>query len=554
MGVGDTTTHPDDVKTLFPDQFGRLAFVLDYGAGGTPIRFSTEGRSYLKAPLRDKSKWRMIYGGRQVGKSVILAVAQGSSGILSAPRRALYVAPTLIQAREFSSAKFDDVYGRSPLLKVFHDDRSRSVTEKRYILGSRLTLRYAFRHADRIRGISADDIFPDEVQDMDPDILPVIYEAAFRAPDPKFLLSGTQKSMDGPLQGIITREGRHLDWVIPCDHHSPSKWNILDEDSLDHKTNKLVCRYCQYELNMQHEKAQWVVTQSPPPGLDDPMNVYRICQPMEPSADLSDATRKLSTGQYSLTRYRNEVWARPHQHSSQPLTRDMIKACCMDQQFGWKYRMNYDDSRKLCGSMGKVMMGVDWGAGTEESHTLAIVGGYFRGKPTVAFAERVGVVGNGLNSVENEEIERVKGLHDDYGVDVMGCDFGLGYGRNMSLIKAYGLRRVKRIMLLNQSSMWKFDNDEIYFKISKSLFYDKVIDLIKRKQIVLPNWEDFAKPYAEDMTNIRREGGDGTAVRFFRPSGKPDDTFSALVFWVFMLALEYKLDNILRIDKDRKKK
>jgi hypothetical protein len=388
---------------------------------------------------------------------------------------------------------------------------------------------------------------------MDPDVLPVIYEAAFRSPDPKFLLSGTQKSMDGPLQDIINREGRHLDWVIPCDHHSPAKWNILDEDNLDHGTAQLVCRYCDNPLNMQHPDAQWVVTQSPPPGLDDPMNVYRICQPMEPSADLKDSVRKVNTGQYSITRYRNEVWARPHQHSSQPLTRDMVKACCWDQQLGWDKRMQ-TDARKMCAGMGKVIMGVDWGAGTEESHTVALLGGYFRGKPTVVFAERASVVGQGIQSVEHDEIERIKEIHDQYGVEVMGCDFGLGYGRNMSLIKEYGLRQVKRIMLLRQTTLFKYDEDELYFKLSKSIFYDKVVDLIKRKQIILPHWEDFNKPFAEDMVNIRREGGDGVPVTYFRPSGKPDDTFSALVFWVFMLALTYKVDNILRLDKEKKKK
>lgn len=533
---------------MFPDEFGRLAFVLGYGEGGTPMRFSTEGRDFLKTILRDDNPWRLIYGGRQVGKSVTIGVHQGSKAVLTAPRRGLYIAPTKIQASEFSSAKFDDIYNRSPILEVFHDRRSRSVTEKRYIHGSRLTLRYAFRHADRIRGISADDIMPDEVQDMDPDVLPVIYEAAFRSPDPTFLLAGTQKSVDGTLQDIIKRECQHLEWVIPCEHHTPVKWNVLDEDNLDFKDFKMKCRYCHRPLDMKHKQAQWVVTQSAAPGLDSPMNAYRICQPMEPTARLDDAVRKVVTGQYTVTRYKNEVWARPHQHAKQPLTRDDVRRCCWDELVGWPMTMAAD-ARRMCGEMSQVFLGVDWGAGTEASHTLAVVGGYFRGKPTIVHAERVSIPGSIIAQIENDEIDRIKHLHDTFGVDTMACDFGLGYGRNMDLIKQYGVRKVVRVMLLNQTKMCTVDEEEGYLKVSKSLLYDRVVSLIRRREIVLPPWPEFVNPFADDITNIRREGGDGTSVIYTRPSGKPDDTFSAIVFFVVILAIRYKLTNILSLEQ-----
>ena len=552
MGLSGTITQPrvrvsqsEKPHVFYADGFGRLAFVLDYGEGGSPRRFSIDGRRYLQSILRSTAKWRMVYGGRQVGKSVIIGVDQGSRAILKGPRRGLYVAPTFMQAREFSNIKFDTVYSRSPVLDVFFDAKNRSITEKTYHHGSRLTLRYAFRHADRIRGISADDIYVDELQDMDQDILPVIYECAFRTEKPRFLLSGTQKSIDGPLQDVISREGMHLEWVIPCDCSVPRKWNVVDEDTFDLKTASLVCKHCRRPLDMDDDEAQWVVTQRPPLGVDDPMHVYRICQPMEPTADLGNIVRKVTTGQYSVTKYKNEVWARPHQHSEQPLTRDMVRACCWDEKLGWSYTI--DDAKKLAASMSRVFMGVDWGAGTEESHTLALVGGRLRGHFVVIYAERVSLVG--AANLENDEVDRIMDIHDRFNVESMCCDYGLGYGRNMDLIRKYGLRDVKRVMLLSQSKAWTVDEEELYFKIDKTLFYDKGVDLIKKQRIIVPPWTFFAKPFADDMTNIRRVGGDGTRANYYRPKGKPDDTFSALIFFIFALALGYKLENILRMER-----
>jgi len=509
-----------------------------------------EGRPYLYAPLRSASKWRMVYGGRQVGKSVIIAVDQGTRAVISAPRRGLYVAPTQIQAREFSRAKFDDVYRRSPVLSTFFDRRTRSVTEKEYILGSRLTLRYAFRHADRIRGISADDIYPDEVQDMDRDVLPVIYEAAFRSKDPHYLLSGTQKSHDGPLQEIISQEGVHLDWAIPCDRHTPRKWNVLLEKNLDMKTFGLVCRYCQKPIDICHEDAQWVITQSAPVGLDDPMEVYRICQPMEPSADLKAAVRKVKTGAYSVARYKNEVWALPFQHADQPLTRDMIKACCWDTVKGWRFSMNdFSSIKKFSTLFGRVFQGTDWGAGTEDSRTVSLIGGMYHNHLVVAYGELVQPPDLSVGRVADCEVDRVMQLHDEFNVEKMGCDYGLGYGRNMSLIKKYGIQKVFRIMFLNMTRPYKFDEEEWFFKLWKTLFYDKVVNLIKRRKILFPPWSEFGH-LAEDMVNIRREGGEGTFATYFHPKGKPDDAFSALVFLVFVVAFCYKMSDILSFRKE----
>ena len=106
--------------------------------------------------------------GRQVGKSVGLAAFSVIESIAMPFFRELYVAPSKEQTIRFSTSRLGKILAYSPLIKKYFqtsDDADR-VLHRSFSNGSEMYLSYADDDPDRVRGVSADRILYDEVQDI----------------------------------------------------------------------------------------------------------------------------------------------------------------------------------------------------------------------------------------------------------------------------------------------------------------------------------------------------------------------------------------------------
>ena len=107
----------------------------------------------------------------------IARVARCDVGELYSLFRTLYVTPLYEQIRRFSNNYVRPFIDRSPIKPLWSGTSTEnSVLQRSFKNLSMMIFSFALMDADRVRGISADKVAIDEVQDMDPDHLPIIRE------------------------------------------------------------------------------------------------------------------------------------------------------------------------------------------------------------------------------------------------------------------------------------------------------------------------------------------------------------------------------------------
>ena len=91
--------------------------------------------------------------------------------------RILYVTPLYEQIRRFSNNYVRTFIDRSPIKSLWSGTNTEnSVLQRSFKNLSMMIFSFALMDADRVRGVSCDCINYDEVQDLDPDHMPIIRE------------------------------------------------------------------------------------------------------------------------------------------------------------------------------------------------------------------------------------------------------------------------------------------------------------------------------------------------------------------------------------------
>ncbi len=189
-----------------------------------PLVFNLKGSPYsLKdyMPFEPMFNTRMprnltIKSGRQVSKSTTL----GSRGILFANTipfyTQLFVTPLFEMIRRLSSNVVKPFIDDSPLRACWTGTHTENnVLQRSFTNRSKMIFSYAFLSPDRTRGISADELLIDEVQDMDPDFIPIMRETMSASQWGLTRMTGTPKTMENTIEGEWS-ESSQGEWVIPC--------------------------------------------------------------------------------------------------------------------------------------------------------------------------------------------------------------------------------------------------------------------------------------------------------------------------------------------------
>ncbi len=191
---------------------------------------------------------QVVKAGRQVAKSTGLA----ASGILMAAANEhfnhLTVTPLFEQVRKFSSNYVKPFLVESTVRTLItKPGTDNSVLQRTLANGSNLFYNYASNSADRIRGISADSLACDEMQDFDLRVLNVIEACLTASPHKLMRFSGTPKTFDGPLQ-VYWNDSSQAVWHIPCMRSPCQKINRCDTDGdlikMIDNPDTLVCAEC----------------------------------------------------------------------------------------------------------------------------------------------------------------------------------------------------------------------------------------------------------------------------------------------------------------------
>ena len=276
--------------------------------------FSFKDYEFFRPIYDNAGKPTVIMSGRQVAKSTACAnIMLSETGII--PHfKILYSTPSKTQTSRFSTTRVGKIMNYSPEYRraFVSNQLSQSILLRIMKNGSEIHMSYAADDADRLRGISADHVFLDEVQGILYEaVVPVVVECLSASNYNYIMYAGTPLTLENTLASLWNRSTKHH-WVMRCEGCGKLNW-IEDERSIGLKGP--ICTKCGKVLNVRpnfdtdpRKRSGFWVPENP----DSPLLGYHIPQPILPhhaERKWSVLLDKMPGGilNYSQTKFRNEV-------------------------------------------------------------------------------------------------------------------------------------------------------------------------------------------------------------------------------------------------------
>ncbi len=519
------------------------------GDTGFVKQIEFDEREYLLRPYNTARRKTLFMTSRQTEKSTTLGNKIMAFSGMRANYTSLFVTPSAMQTTVFSRTRIDDIVEISPMLKGQAVPRGAppgsstgtwNLLEKGWRNGSKIYLRYAFLNADRIRGLSANAVFCDEIQDLLQDVMPVIEETVSHHKNPVYVYSGTPKTFDNTIEHYWTNASTQSEWCIPCEHHgTPSEpgtwhWNVLGPKNLG--LGGPICDRCGNSINPEHPQAQWVEMN---PGAE--FEGFRICRLMVPWyfknpekwGEILDAHKRYPTAQFM-----NEVMALSFDSGTKPLTRMEVIRACDDA-----YRMEESQVAELRSSS-ELYAGIDWGTG-ENAYTVFTVGGYTRGDSAfqILYSRRF----DGPLVDPEPQMKEIIRLINLFRIKYVGCDYGMGFWPNKKLTQIYGAKRIHQFQYAARApSKVIFKPRMMRYICFRTPLMSDIFNAIKDMKIRLPAWDVYQKPYAQDLFAIRSEYSDTMKmIKYDKPRGLTDDTFHSILYTMLASFFDHRRPDII---------
>lgn len=539
-----------DLISVTPSAFTEFAVMLPDKKLQTYRPFSFGERRYLRRIYDTGSQRTLLKCGRQVEKSTLLGNKLLAYSCINTALNSLYVSPTNQQTKVFSQDRLKEPIETSHYLKAWTTTKlSDNVFLKKFINRSQITLRYAYINADRCRGIPADVICLDELQDLLTDNIPVIEECAAHSHLKIFMYSGTPKSLDNTIEHYWTRFSTQNEWVVPCHRHSIQTpagitrqyWNILSEEHIGLKG--LVCNKCHKPIHAMDDMADWV---SMNPGIlkdthiAKPFEGFRIPQLMVPWIGIEDILQKQKT--YSRGKFYNEVLGLSYDSGTRPLTRqDVIDNCDERLEITPQYLSRI---KATIGDAYPVYAGIDWGTG-ENTYTVLSLGTYLGdGRFTIFFIKRF----EGKEAEPDTQLEEISRIITEWRAQLVGCDYGGGFYPNDNLTRRFGWQRIIKFQYAGQASQKVYwQKDLLRFIVHRTEVMSDIFNAIKRRDVFrFPNWGQFQSPYASDMLNIFSEYSEQLKQNVYKKSpNSTDDAFHSIVLCFLASMLRHPRPDVI---------
>jgi hypothetical protein len=427
--------------------------------------------------------------------------------------RTLYISPSVDQTKIFSGDRVQTVMDQTPFIKkhFMSSALNQNVFTKTLKNHSKMYLRYAGQSADRLRGISSDAVFYDEVQDLIMDIIPVANETFSRSMYKWNMFSGTPKTSTTTL-AKLWRESTMNEWMTKCEVTGCKKWNHLDEKNLGNYG--VICRYCGKDLDTRN--GVWVTTGDP----NAPSLGFRISIIMFAKAPWVDWQRDIIEYRkmHSEGIFFNEKLGIEYDSGAKPITLSELKAACTGGPM-----LEHPDSIALSKP---TYIGVDYGpVNSKKSNTVLTVVQNEGEKLRVLYAKKY-VGAEADYSFIHDDIPR---QYQRWGTTLIGSDHGLGEAANAEIRRRIGFEHLVAYQhVANQKDRSKYNRQLPAFTLNRTQVMGEFFAMIKLGKIIFPRWEDF-EPFANDIMNINMEYDEERSKVHYR-NNDPDDFFHALIY------------------------
>ena len=527
-------TRNDPVQVL-PSEWVKFAF--DMPRKGKLQSFSFRKREYL-IPIYDRpDRHILLMFGRQSEKSTTLGNKLLALMALLPYYKVLYVSPSQTQTRKFSQDRIAQPLIVSPRLReLVGTIAPDNIHQKVFVRNqSSIELRYAFLNPDRVRGVPADHLVVDELQDVFIDSVPVLEETLSASDRPTHAgwktMAGTPKSLDNTMAHYWSLSTQS-ELVIPCERHGETNrpgtwhWIVAGEDNIGKKG--MICEKCGNLVDRYHPLRGWVDTVS-----GAKIRGYRLPQILAPYVKDSQWDEKIiyKYNSYGRAQFLNEVLAIPWEQGVRPITQGEVMSCCDPD---WKMTREQMREALRWYTQREVFAGIDYGTG-ENSWTVIALGAYVQ--PTVFkifYLHRF----TGRETSTDMQTKLLLELLTRFNVLNSFGDYGIGYQQNDVLTRERGARR-HHILQYAASAKRK-----IYYNPSKGRWIGErddlmsaVLNAIKTRKIQFPSWDVFA-PFGQDILNITAEFNEARQRTVFsHHPEKPDDSFHAILYCLMAASL-----------------
>lgn len=507
---------------------------------GRPLRLDNHA---FMIPIYNNDDHRIVLKcSRQVAKSTTIAVIQVLESVLRPHWRSLYVSPSMLQTRQYSSEKLRPTIYDSPFVRDHLTGKGMidQAFEQKLLNGSFMFLRYAFLTAARARGIPASRVFFDEAQDLLKDNVKVISQSMSASKlsagvEGSELLAGTPLTFSNTLEEYW-RWSTQNEWLVPCDHHTPRFWNMLTADNIG--KFGLVCskKGCGQPINPA--TGQWV-SMAP----DEFYQGYHITQLMVPWKQGEESWRSdivMPHEKWPESKFNNEILGLSFDSASAPVTRIEIEACSFPQK-----RIDNFDTRSFrfepfpqIGAL-SVFAGIDWGEGRAEgevkkgakhfaSWTVLTLGAYVRPDLFWPFYMKRYT---GKDIDPEFIVTDVLHVCGRFNVQCIGADWGHGWGVNSRLIKARGPQGAMQFAYstsLGERKRW--DPDAYKWIINRNNAMATFFQSIKEGKFIFPIWSEF-ETFAKDILAEYVEYNErNRMMKYDHPIDQPDDALHSLIY------------------------
>lgn len=479
--------------------------------------------------------------GRQIGKSVYLAGQTIIQGILRPHFVTLFISPLAQQTSRFSTAYLDAFFNGAIIKRHFTDAASKkNVFEKTLTTGARMILGYSQteQDADRIRGVAADALYCDEMQDISMDSIAILAETLGASEHAFIRHTGTAKTENNSLN-ILFKRSNGLEWVVKCT--SCGKYNIPhDFDTCEKMTlinpDGPGCIHCGTLLDMK--TGQWLAAR---PNEKDHIGAH-IPQICVPARNRPKKWKELvnKSRDYPPAKLANEVYGLPAGLGGRPITMKEAMMCC--NPLVTKFDTGFPvDGRNIV----LTTLGVDWSTTSgDKSYTVISILGYdWNGRCYLLYSQRL----NGVDILE--QVKRVQELYYQYKCSVMASDRGVGVLQGQILQRNIGTDKVAMVNYVSAKTQLRWDKEGIFYAADRTMNIDTMVVKMKMgsKSFETPSW-DIMSGFWEDALSIFDEESQSGKRLYRKDEDACDDWLHSVVFAniAFMVAK----GDFTYIDKD----
>jgi hypothetical protein len=531
-----TPSDIDEVIKIAKQPDVLAAFSQLHRADLLPSLFRVRGEPYS---LADYPQFRTMYDpvyvpdtiwmcGRQLGKSMNLSRSEIMDMLTIPHMQLLFVAPLQQQTQRYSTLYLTEAINSCPLARLLQRDDIdlgladskivKSVGHQAFSNGAGIQLTYAKTSSDRARGIYADRIDFDEIQDQLVDNIPIISESLTASSWGIRRFTGTAKTTDNTIEAFWQKSAQ-CEWVMKCS--GCNHWNIPNEDGrvIDMiQSDGVHCVKCGKKLNVR--EGQWVPAHRKRMKEFLGYHIPQIVVPaiVENPHKWAGIIRKIMRVPSPIVM--QEVLGISCSIGARIITQDDIEQCSVLPPM-------VELQNKLRDYVITVG-GVDWGVAELQSFTVhTIIGVKPDGKIDVLWARRFA----GFDP--DEVMTEIAKAQSYYGCCMLAADFGMGFDKNIMLANRFGLP-VIQMMYLNQQRLFSYNPFHQYprWVVDRNTALELLFLAIKYGRIRFPPQTEF-KNFTDDLLSPYEEIVENVGIprrHFVRNPNQPDDFCHALCF------------------------